>query len=310
MITPFQKNLRDHGLTLLREKTDTLQINVGRLCNLSCRHCHMEAGPARPETMHRQTMEQVVRLAERFSFQTADITGGAPELVPDLEYLIRGLAAVVDRIVMRTNLVLLLDEKFQDIFSLCRDQKICLIASFPSTNEKQADSLRGQGVWRQSLEMLRRLNAAGYGLPGSDLQLFLVSNPAGAFLPVEQCTAERKFKSDLARRWNLHFNGLYSLANVPLGRFRHWLEASGNLEGYLQKLASGFNPATLAGVMCRSQISVSWDGFLYDCDFNLAAGLPLSGNKIHLSEVAGLYENMPIMTDDYCYACTAGSGFT
>lgn len=310
MVKPFHKNLADHGLILQRGKTDTLQINVGRLCNLSCRHCHMEAGPGRSEVMDRETMEQVIRYAENHSFLTADITGGAPELVPDIELLITGLDAEVERIIMRTNLVLLLDERYRNLFELCRLRKVCLIASFPSTNEKQADAQRGAGTWQKSLQMLRRLNAVGYGMPGSDLPLFLVSNPAGAFLPADQCAAEKKFKSDLARKWDLHFTGLYTLANVPLGRFRNWLETSGNLEEYHAKLAAAFNPATLTGLMCRSQISVSWDGFLYDCDFNLAAGLPFSGNRIHISEMGASPEKEPIMTDNYCYACTAGAGFT
>lgn len=310
MAKPFHRNLSDRGLTLLRGKTDTLQINVGRICNLSCRHCHMEAGPNRSEIMRRETMEQIIRFAGKHSFQTADITGGAPELVPDITYLIKGLDAVVDRLIMRTNLVLLLDDKYREIFELCRSRKVCLIASFPSTNEKQADAQRGAGTWQKSVAMLRRLNDAGYGMAGSDLQLFLVSNPAGAFLPVDQCAAEKKFKSDLARKWDVHFTGLFSLANVPLGRFRNWLETSGNLEGYLSKLESSFNPATLAGLMCRSQICVSWEGIVYDCDFNLAADLPLGGKHSHVSELAALPENSAIMTDSYCYACTAGAGFT
>ncbi len=204
----------------------------------------------------------------------------------------------------------MLDDRFREFFELCRARKICLIASFPSTNEKQADAQRGAGTWQKSVEMLHRLNASGYGMPGSDLQLFLVSNPAGAFLPVDQCAAEKKFRSDLARKWGLHFTGLYTLANMPLGRFRNWLDASGNLEGYLAKLAAAFNPATLPGLMCRSQISVSWDGFLYDCDFNLAADLPLGGNRVHISELDALPDDSAIMTDFYCYACTAGAGFT
>lgn len=310
MVKPFHNNLKDRGLTLHRGKTDTLQVNVGRLCNLACRHCHLEAGPARPEAMSRRTMEQVIRFAGQHSFRTADITGGAPELVPDIAVLIEGLDAVVDRLILRTNLVLLLDDRYRHIFELCRARKVNLIASFPSTNEKQADAQRGAGIWRKSLEALRRLNAAGYGMQGSDLQLFLVSNPAGAFLPAGQCSAEKKFRRDLARKMDLHFTGLYTLANVPLGRFRNWLETSGNLEGYLEKLAAAFNPVTLAGLMCRSQINVSWEGYLYDCDFNLAADLPLSGNKIHLAAMDSLPETTPIMTDYYCYACTAGAGFT
>lgn len=270
----------------------------------------MEAGPDRPQTMNRKTMEQVIDFAGKHSFRTADITGGAPELVQDIGLLLQGLGAVVDRLILRTNLVLLLDDRYSDLLELLRSRKVCLIASFPSTNEKQADAQRGTGTWEKSVAMLHRLNASGYGMPGSKLELFLVSNPAGAFLPAGQCAAEKKFRSDLARKWDIHFTGLYTLANVPLGRFRSWLEASGNLEGYLSKLAAAFNPATLPSLMCRSQLTVSWDGFVYDCDFNLAADLPLSGDRIHISELDALPGDAAIMTDYHCYACTAGAGFT
>jgi len=310
MVKPFHKHLRDLGLSLSRGATDTLQVNVGRRCNLSCKHCHLEAGPARPEAMSRETMREVISFAERHFFRVADITGGAPELVPDLTYLIEGLDGVVDRLLLRTNLILLLDERCHEIFELCRSKKVALIASFPSTNEKQADAQRGTGFWRKSIEALHRLNEAGYGQPDSGLPLYLVANPAGAFLPADQCAAEKKFRSDLARKSNIHFTALYTLANVPLGRFRRWLERSGNLDAYLKKLHDGFNPATLSGLMCRSQVSVSWDGYLFDCDFNLAADLPLGGQRTHLSQVHKVGENQPVMTDIHCYACTAGAGFT
>jgi len=260
--------------------------------------------------MGRETMEAVLRFAGRSSFSVADITGGAPELVPDLPFMLQGLRPLVDRLMLRSNLLLLLDDQRQELLDLCRALNVELVVSFPSTNETQADSQRGRGVWRKSIAMLKRLNDLGYGMPDSGLDLYLVSNPAGAFLPVDQCTAEKRFRQDLARKWNISFTALYTFANVPLGRFRHWLEHSGNFESYLEKLAGAFNPATVNGLMCRSLISVSWDGCLYDCDFNLAGGLPYSGNRVHVSEVEKLQAGTPIMTDDYCYACTAGAGFT
>ena len=158
--------------------------------------------------------------------------------------------------------------------------------------------------------MLKRLNGRGYGKPGSGLELYLVSNPAGAFMPVDQCTAEKKFKADLAKKWEIEFTGLFTFANVPLGRFRQWLEQSGNLAGYMEKLAGSFNPETIEGLMCRSMINISWDGYLYDCDFNMAAALPFSGKLLHVSQATAPAEGSPIMTDDYCFTCTAGSGFT
>lgn len=310
MVMKFQKTLVEHQLQLQRGNTNTLQINVGRLCNLTCRHCHVDAGPGRPEVMDRKTMSDVVDFAKRFSFQVADITGGAPELVPGLDLLLRGLRPLVDRLVLRTNLVLLLQDSYAPLLELCKELHVVITASFPSTNANQADSQRGRGVWQDSIEMLRRLNAIGYGLPGSHLELNLVANPTGAFMPVEQCQAEKKFRTDLARRWDIQFTNLYTFANIPLGRFRCWLEQTGNLTQYMDRLAAAFNPATIYGLMCRSLISISWDGYLYDCDFNQATDLPYTGEKVHIATVTHIPEGTPIITEDHCYACTAGSGFT
>jgi radical SAM/Cys-rich protein len=306
----FQKALADHQLELNRGRTTTLQVNVGRLCNLACRHCHLSAGPGRREVMTRQTMDEVIRFAGRHHFSVIDITGGAPELVPDIEYLLEQLAPAAQTTMMRTNLVALLQEERRELLDLCCRLHITLTASFPSVNRGQADAQRGNGVWEQSIVMLKKLNELGYGRPGSGLDLYLVSNPAGAFMPVDQCTAEKKFKADLARKWGIEFTGLFTFANVPLGRFRNWLEKSGNYDDYMQKLAGSFNPATIKGLMCRSLINISWDGYLYDCDFHMAAGLPCSGKPRHISQVEQLEEGGAIMTDDYCFACTSGTGFT
>jgi radical SAM/Cys-rich protein len=310
MMMKFQQNLSEHQLLLQRGNTSVLQINVGRLCNLSCRHCHVDAGPGRPEIMSRKTMSDVVDFAGRFRFQVADITGGAPELVPGLDNLLQELRPFVDKLILRTNLVLLLQEKYAPLLNLCKELQVAITASFPSINANQADSQRGQGVWRNSIEMLERLNAIGYGLPDGRLELNLVANPTGAFMPVEQCQAEKKFRTDLARKWGIQFTNLFTFANVPLGRFHRWLEETGNLTRYMDRLAAAFNPATVDGLMCRSLISISWDGTLYDCDFNQAADLPYSGVRIHISSVTSLPQGTPIVTDDHCYACTAGAGFT
>lgn len=301
--------LKSSNLTLSRGPTTTLQINVGYLCNLHCRHCHLEAGPGRAEVMHRRTMDEVIRFARDNSFAVIDITGGAPELVPDIEHLLQSLAPLTQGIMMRTNLIALLENK-TGLLDLCRQLKIALVASFPSTNRHQADSQRGEGVWDKSIRMLKKLNDSGYGKAGTGLNLYLVSNPAGAFLPVDQCAAERRFKTDLAKKWGIEFTALYNFANIPLGRFKKWLVESGNYSAYMDKLRGSFNPATIEGLMCRSLISISWDGYLYDCDFNLAAGLPCSGERLHIASAEKPREGSPIMTDDYCFACTAGSGFT
>ena len=306
----FQKKLAEHDLQLNRSRTTTLQINIGRLCNLSCKHCHVVAGPGRKEVMSRETMDAVIRYATMHDFSVIDITGGAPELVPGIDYLLEQLSSLTQTIMMRTNLIALLAEERKELLDLCCHLKISLVASFPSVNRGQADAQRGDGVWEQSISMLQQLNSLGYGKIGTGLELYLVSNPAGAFMPVDQCTAEKKFKADLAKKWGIEFTGLFTFANVPMGRFRQWLDRSGNQEGYINKLEGSFNPCTIDGLMCRSLINISWDGYLYDCDFNMAAGLPYSGKPLHVTQAGKPDEGSPIMTDDYCFACTAGAGFT
>lgn len=305
----FQDKLTSNNLRLTRGPTTTLQINVGRLCNLACKHCHVDAGPDRSEIIDRKTMEAIIDFAGKNTFSGIDITGGAPELVPDIDYLLANLAPLTTTLMMRSNLVALLEEK-PELLDLCQELKVALIVSFPSTNRGQADAQRGKGIWEKSITMLKKLNELGYGKPGTGLELNLVSNPAGAFMPVDQCAAEKKFKTDLAKKWGIEFSELFTFANIPLGRFRKWLEKSGNYDSYLQKLQSNFNPATVKGLMCRNLINISWDGYLYDCDFNMAAELPYGGKPIHVSEIETLPEGTPVMTDDYCYACTAGAGFT
>jgi radical SAM/Cys-rich protein len=311
-IEPFVDILARHGLSLVRDRVHTLQVNTGYLCNLRCRHCHLEAGPGREEIMSRETMGAVVSFARRFPFQVIDITGGAPELLPDLPSLVEGLAPLAPRLLLRTNLSSLLagDER-ASLLELCIAHRVVLIASFPSTNPSQADAQRGAGVTEIGIAVLRKLNAAGYGVEGSGLELDLVSNPAGAYLPVFQESAERKFRKDLLRKWGIAFNHLYTIANVPLGRFRTWLLQTNNYERYLKSLTDGFNPSAVKKLMCRTLLSVSWDGFLYDCDFNLAAGRSAAERKTHVSDVRELPPpGAPIAIGDYCYACTAGSGFT
>jgi len=310
-VVPFATTLERHGLSLVRGEVHTLQINTGFLCNLRCRHCHLEAGPDRREVMPRETMSAVIAFAERFRFQAIDITGGAPEMVPDLSFLIEGLAPLAPMLMLRTNLAALAAPAREGLLALCIARRVVLVASFPSTNPSRTDAQRGTGAAEAGIAMLRKLNAAGYGVEGSGLELNLVSNPVGAFLPATQAQAEAKFRRDLLRKWGVTFNNLYTFGNVPLGRFRQWLADSGNYDRYLRTLADGFNPCTVEGLMCRTQLSVSWDGYLYDCDFNLATDRYLEGRKVHVSEIRRLPPpGIPIAVGDYCYACTAGSGFT
>jgi radical SAM/Cys-rich protein len=310
-VEPFGQTLAKHGLTLTRDKITTLQINVGLLCNQTCRHCHLEAGPNSEEIMSAETVDQVVAFAQRFPFEVIDITGGAPEMNPNLVAMIERLSGMTSRLMLRSNLTALLDAARDDLIEVCTERRVVIVASFPSLNEAQAESQRGRGVFQDSIAVLGKLNSLGYGQPDSGLELNLVSNPTGAFLPSSQDQLEKRFCQVLKNKWGIVFNNLFSFANVPLGRFRQWLEQSGNLEQYLQKLATSFNPCAIEGLMCRSLISVSWDGYIFDCDFNQAADLYMGGKKTHISDLKELpAPGEPIAVSHHCYTCTAGAGFT
>lgn len=308
----FGRKLQEYGHELRRAALKVLQVNVGLKCNQACRHCHVEAGPGRAELMSRETMDQVVEYAGKQGFESVDITGGAPELNRDLPYFIERVSPVIPSIMLRCNLTALdaLVDRGKNLLDLCIEKQVILVSSFPSTNISQTDNQRGSGVWQKSLEKLRQLNSLGFGVEGTGLILNLVSNPSGAFLPASQCQAELKFKKDLAGKWGITFNHLFTFANMPLGRFRKWLEDSGNYDQYMKKLVDGFNPDTVEGLMCRSLVSISWDGYLYDCDFNQACNLPMGDELIHVSGMDGPMAGSIIATGEHCFACTAGSGFT
>jgi radical SAM/Cys-rich protein len=310
-VEPFRRTLLKHGLRLERGQTNTLQINVGLLCNQVCKHCHLEAGPKRTELMDEKTYDDVFGFAQRVSFDIIDITGGAPELHPRLFTMIERLAPLTPRLMVRSNLSAMEENEPDQFIDLFRAHKAVVVASLPSLNPGQLESQRGKGIFQKSINALKRLNAAGYGKEGTGQELDLVSNPPGAFLPPGQAQAEERFRILLKNKWDIVFNNLFTFANVPLGRFRQWLQTSGNLQSYLERLASSFNPCVVEGLMCRTLLSVAWDGYVYDCDFNLAKGLPMAGRKIHISEIQGPPEpGAPIAVADHCYTCTAGSGFT
>jgi len=307
----FAATLRAHGLELTRGPCRTLQVNTGYLCNLACRHCHLEAGPARTEVMDRPTMEAVAAYAARGGFAVADVTGGAPEMVPDLTWLLRALAPHVDSLMLRSNLVAMAEEGRRDLLETLAELKVTLVCSLPAVNAAQVEAQRGKGVFNAGLAMLRRLNDLGWGQEGTGLALHLVSNPTGAFMPPNQAGAEKRFKRELMRKAGISFDQLFVFANMPLGRFRKWLETSGNLEAYQATLSGAFNPCAVTGLMCRDLVSVAWDGALYDCDFNQAAGLPMGGARRRVADMDGPPpEGSRIATGAHCFGCTAGSGFT
>ena len=310
-IEPFSRTLSRHGLKLNRNNTHTLQLNLGARCNQTCRHCHLNAGPGRKENMDAGIISEVISYAQRSKFETIDITGGAPELNPNIGMLIEEVFSLSPRIMLRSNLSALNDGRREYLFELLKAHRIVIVASFPSLNEAQTDSQRGDRIFQITIDALKKLNAMGYGHEGSGLELSLVSNPTGAFLPPNQAQTEKRFRQVLKRKWGIVFNNLFNFANVPLGRFRQWLVETNNLDNYMGKLYSSFNPCSVDGLMCRSLVSVSWDGYLYDCDFNLARELFMGGHKIHVSEMSGPPPpHSHIATADHCYTCTAGSGFT
>jgi radical SAM/Cys-rich protein len=261
--------------------------------------------------MNKKTASEVIKLAGRFSFETIDITGGAPEMNPHINMLISKLAPLTSTLVLRSNLTAIAAENQKNLLKLLTDNRVTITASLPSLNEAQSEAQRGENTFASSIRTLRKLNSLGYGRPDSDLELNLVSNPAGAFFPSSQEQVEKRFRRVLADKWDITFNNLYVFANVPLGRFLVWLESSGNLDNYILKLAEQFNPCTMEGLMCRSLVSVSWDGYLFDCDFNQSLQLYMGGSKKHVSELQDLPGPGDIIAvAEHCYTCTAGSGFT
>ncbi len=309
----FSSYLGRQGLSLTRQKTDTLQVNLGLYCNQTCKHCHLDAGPHRREHMDSRTLEETADYAHRGGFKTIDITGGAPELHSGLLSFVRSIRERCPdaRIMLRSNLSALLDQGLEGYVAAFREAGVALIASLPAYNKQQLEAQRGQGVFASSINILQVMNRYGYGQSGTGLELDLIVNPAGAFLPPDQKETEDRFRNKIMQDYGISFNRLFTMANVPIGRFKSWLEGKGLYHRYMSRLAGSFNSCALEGVMCRTLVSVGWDGYLYDCDFNLALGIPMGGRKIHVSEIYGPPEpGSRIVTGNHCYTCTAGAGFT
>lgn len=289
---------------------ETLQVNVGKLCNQTCRHCHVDAGPTRTEIMTRETAELVVDVLGRHDIPTLDITGGAPELNPNFDYLVREARALGRHVMDRSNLTVFFVAGKGYLPEFLREHRVEIIASLPCYLEANVDAQRGKGVFSKSIEALQWLNRLGYGQPGTDLELNLVYNPLGASLPPPQKPLEEAYRRELGERFGIVFNKLYTITNMPISRFLLDLKRHGNYEGYMELLLQKFNPATVDGVMCRTLVSVGWDGTLYDCDFNQMLEMPLNhGLPRHLRDFdAYLLARREIRTGSHCFGCTAGSG--
>jgi radical SAM/Cys-rich protein len=311
-VAPFDETVAAAGLEPLRASgVRVLQINVGKLCNQTCAHCHVDAGPDRRERMTRETAEQcIAALAASPEITTVDITGGAPELNESFRFLVEQSRALGRHVIDRCNLTVLLLPSQADLAEFLAAHRVQVIASLPYHRPAQTDAQRGDGVFARSIEALRKLNALGYGDGTSGLELDLVFNPAGAFLPPRQAAIEAQFRRELERRWGVRFDHLYTITNMPISRFLDFLVASGNHPAYLRRLASTFNPAAAASVMCRDLISVGWDGTLYDCDFNQMLGLTVEGSApAHVRDFAAEpLGRRRIVTANHCYGCTAGAG--
>lgn len=306
----FDAKLAAHGLSLRAARVETLQVNVGKLCNQACKHCHVDASPARTEIMTRETAEQVLHVVRRFQIKTLDITGGAPELNPSFRHLVVEARRAGAHVLVRHNLTVMFEPGQDDLPEFFREHSIEVVSSLPYFLEQQTDAQRGRGVFEKSIEALRRLNAVGYGRGGRGLKLNLVYNPVGAFLPPAQSAIEGDFKRELLARYGVTFDGLYTITNMPIRRFLEYLRRSGNEERYMRKLVEAFNPATVEGLMCRTLVSVDWTGRLFDCDFNQMLELGVSHELPQtISDFdPSPFEGREVSTGAHCFGCTAGAG--
>ena len=306
----FEVALESSALWPLRPTTiEILQINVGKRCNQTCGHCHVDAGPDRKEMMPRDVIEAVLAFLARTRIPTLDITGGAPELHPDFREVVVRAASRGTHIMHRCNLTAVLLPNYADIPALLAQHQVEIVASLPYFQGRETDAQRGDGVFEESIESLRRLNALGYGR-GGGLRLNLVSNPVGTFLPGDQRALEVRWKGEMRRRYGIEFDRLYTITNIPVSRFLEFLEGRGKTAEYLTTLANAYNPAAAAAVMCRNTLSVGWDGSLYDCDFNQMLDLPVDapGSQTIFDADRAVLERRAIAVGPHCFACTAGAG--
>src|SRR5437667_10632823 len=310
----FAQRLAERSLSLRRRRPEILQVNMGKLCNLTCVHCHVNAGPKRKEIMTRETVDRIVDWLANTDIPIVDLTGGAPEMIPDFRYFIERVKALTPSryVIDRCNLTILLEEGYKELAGFLAKRKVEIIASMPCYSAANVDAQRGDGVFEGSIAALQLLNSLGYGID-PELPLHLVCNPVGAFLPPSQDELENDYKRELQTHFGIVFNRLFTLSNLPIGRFAAYLRHINELDKYMQLLIDAFNPATIEGLMCRNPISVGWRGEVYDCDFNQQLAMQWLSNGS--SEPLFLWDINPdslegreIMTGDHCFGCTAGAG--
>ena len=281
------------------------------MCNQVCAHCHVDAGPDRKEIMTRETMQQCLDVIGQTGAHTLDLTGGAPEMNPDFRWFVAAASAAgIKDFIVRSNLTIIrANKKYHDLPEFFAKYGIHVVSSMPHYTQGKTDKQRGDGVFNASIEALKMLNKTGYGMPGNALKLDLVYNPSGAYLPGDQAALEKDFKKALDTDFGIQFNALFAITNLPISRFLDYLVASGNYEDYMYALVDAYNPAAVAGVMCTNTLSVSWDGYLYDCDFNQMLGLKVASKARHIKDYdTSLLEGREVVISQHCYGCTAGAG--
>ncbi|MGH2644036.1 MAG: arsenosugar biosynthesis radical SAM (seleno)protein ArsS [Chitinophagaceae bacterium] len=308
----FKDKLKTIGLYPLKPTgIEIFQVNLGKMCNQTCKHCHVDAGPDRKEIMTRETMQQCLGALAKTNIPTVDMTGGAPEMNPDFRWFVEEIKKLDRHVMLRCNLTIILANKqYYDLPDFYKRHQIEIISSLPFYNKERTDRQRGNGVFDISIQALQMLNEVGYGKEDTALELDLVYNPAGAFLPPAQKTLEAEYKKELKEHFDIDFNNLFVITNMPISRYLDYLLVSGNYDEYMQKLINAFNPAAAAGVMCRNTLSIGWDGYLYDCDFNQMLELRVGcKNSQHISEFdEAALNKREIILGQHCYGCTAGAG--
>jgi radical SAM/Cys-rich protein len=310
----FAQTLAENRLWLRRARPEILQVNVGKLCNLTCVHCHVNAGPKRKEIMRRDTIDRILKWLTCTDIPIVDLTGGAPEMIPDFRYFVEKVKSLQPsrHLIDRCNLTILLEPGYEDLASFLADHNVEIVASMPCYTAENVNAQRGDGVFEGSIAALQLLNSLGYGVE-PDLPLHLVYNPVDAVLPSSQVALEADYKRELKTHFNIVFNKLYTLTNLPIGRFASYLRHQNKLHDYMELLIHAFNPETIDGLMCRNTISVGWRGEVYDCDFNQQLGLQWQsdnqGRRLFLWDIEPeSLESREIMTGDHCFGCTAGAG--
>ena len=308
----FAKKIKETGQFPLRpKKLEVLQINLGYMCNQVCEHCHVDAGPDRKEIMTKKTMFQCLEVIKNTNATTLDLTGGAPEMNPNFRWFVdEASKAGIKDFIVRSNLTIIrANKKYYDLPEFFKNHNIHVLSSMPHWTKGKTDKQRGTGVFDKSIKALQDLNALGYGMPNSNLKLDLVYNPSGAFLPGDQVSMETDFKNALLEDFGIQFHNLFTITNLPVSRFLDYLIASDNYEDYMYSLVDAYNPSAVANVMCTNTISVSWDGYLYDCDFNQMLKLKVASTVKHISEYnEEVLNNRTIIISQHCYGCTAGAG--